>query len=101
MTPYIGSILDRYLDPISEEVFRKVQSCDQLGFIKDISYLMGAVERGECQRWALDRKETCFGVSFDGKAAFPSVNRNIQLWELYSVGERGKYSSTVVISTRT
>ena len=102
VTPYIGSILDRYLDPISEEVFRKVQSCDQLGFTKDISYLMGAVERGECQRWALDRKETCFGVSFDGKAAFPSVDRNIQLRELYSVGERGKvlqYSRNIYQNT--
>ena len=33
---------------------------------------MGAVLRGECQRWALDMKQTCFGVSFDGKAAFPA-----------------------------
>ena len=63
---------------------------------------MGAVERGECQRWALDRKETCFGVSFDGKAAFPSVDRNIQLRELYSVGERGKvlqYSRNIYQNT--
>ena len=39
---------------------------------------MGAVLRGECQGWALDTKQTCFGVSFDGKAAFPSVDRDIQ-----------------------
>ena len=52
---------------------------------------MGAVERGECQRWALDNKLTCFGVSFDGQAAFPSVDRDIQVRELYSVGERGDY----------
>ena len=52
---------------------------------------MGAVLRGECQRWALDKKLTCFGVSFDGQAAFPSVDRDIQVRELYSVGERGDY----------
>ena len=52
---------------------------------------MRAVLRGECQRWALDKKLTCFGVSFDGQAAFTSVDRDIQVRELYSVGERGDY----------
>ena len=89
MTPQIGSILDRYIDPIAEGIFRPVQSPDQYGFTKNISYLMGAVLRGECQRWALDNKQTCFGVSFDGKAAFPSVDRDIQVRELYSCGESG------------
>ena len=91
VTPQIGGILDRYIDPVAEEIFRNVQSPEQFGFTKDISYLMGAVERGECQRWALDNKLTCFGVSFDGQAAFPSVDRDIQVRELYAVGERGDY----------
>ena len=34
---------------------------------------------------------TCFGVSLDGEAAFPSVDREIQVRELYAVGERGDY----------
>ena len=89
VTPQIGSILDRYIDPIAERLFRPIQSPDQYGFTKNISYLMGAVLRGECQRWALDTKQTCFGVSFDGKAAFPSVDRDIQVRELYSCGESG------------
>ena len=89
VTPQIGSVLDRYIDPLAEEIFRPVQSSDQYGFTKDISYLMAAVLRGECQRWALDKKQTCFGVSFDGKAAFPSVDRDIQVRELYSCGETG------------
>ena len=89
VTPQIGSILDRFIDPIAEGIFRPVQSPDQYGFTKDISYLMGAVLRGECQRWALDTKQTCFGVSFDGKAAFPSVDRDIQVRELYTCGESG------------
>ena len=89
VTPQIGSILDRYIDPIAENIFLKIQSSDQLGFTKGLSYLMAAVERGECQRFALDTKQTCFGVSFDGKAAFPSVDREIQVRELHTCGENG------------
>ena len=91
VTPQLGGILDRYIHPVAENIFLKVQSSDQYGFTKDLSYLMGAIERGECQRWALDNKTTCFGVSFDGQAAFPSVDRDIQVRELYTVGERGDY----------
>ena len=102
VTPQIGSILDRYIDPMAEEVFRPVQSSEQYGFTKNISYLMAAVLRGECQRWALDTKQTCFGVSFDGKAAFPSVDRDIQVRELFSCGESGdllKYSRNTYDNT--
>ena len=89
VTPQIGSIIDRYIDPIAENIFPKVQSPDQHGFTKGLSYLMGALERGECQRHALDNKQTCFGISFDGQAAFPSVDRDIQIRELHSCGESG------------
>ena len=91
VTPQLGNILDRFIDPVAEKIFMNVQSPEQLGFTKNISYLLGAVIRGECQRWAIDRKVTCFGVTFDGKAAFPSVNREIQVRELFSVGETGDY----------
>ena len=102
VTPQIGSILDRYIDPMAEDIFRTVQSSDQLGFTGNMSYLMAAVERGECQRHALDTKQTCFGVSFDGQAAFPSVDRNIQVRELYACGETGdllKYSNNTYQNT--
>ena len=89
VTPQIGAILDRYIDPMAERLFKRVQSPDQLGFTANLSYLMAAVLRGECQRWAVDHKLTCFGVSLDGEAAFPSVDREIQVRELYSAGERG------------
>ena len=39
----------------------------------------------------MDWKQTCFGVSLDGEAAFPSVERDIQIRELYTVGERGDF----------
>ena len=50
VTPQLGSILDRYLDPLAEEIFSHVQSPDQYGFTKNLSYLMASVLRGECQR---------------------------------------------------
>ena len=102
VTPQIGAIIDRYIDPIAEAIFLPSQSPDQYGFTRNVSYLMCAVLRGECQRWALDRKLTCFGVSFDGKAAFPSVDRDIQVRELYSSGESGKlleYSRNIYKNT--
>ena len=102
VTPQIGSILDRFVDPIAEEIFLPVQSGDQYGFTKNISYLMGAVLRGECQRWAIDTKQTCFGVSFDGQTAFISVDRDIQIRELYSCGEAGdilEYSRNTYLNT--
>ena len=89
VTPIIGSILDRYLDPLCERILRPIQSSEQFGFTRNISYLQASVLRGECQRWALDHKMTCYGVSLDGEAAFPSVDRDILVRELYSVGERG------------
>ena len=91
VTPIIGAILDYHIEPKAESTFRQVQSPDQLGFTAGLSYLIAAVQRGECQRWAIDKKLTCFGVSLDGEAAFPSVERDIQIRELYSTGERGDY----------
>ena len=45
---------------------------------------------------------TCFGVSLDGESAFPSVERNIQIRELYTAGERGdllRYSKNTYKNT--
>ena len=102
VTPILGAIIDYYLDPKAEAVFRPSQSPDQLGFTAGISFLLAAIQRGECQRWAIDRKQTCFGVSLDGEAAFPSVERDIQVRELYAIGERGdilEYSSNTYKNT--
>ena len=102
VTPILGAIIDYYVDPIAESLFRKVQSPDQLGFTAGLSYLMAAVQRGECQRWAVDTKQLCFGVSLDGESAFPSVERDILVRELYSAGERGtllEYSNNTYQNT--
>ena len=71
VTPIIGAIVDYYLDPKAEAIFRPSQSPDQLGFTAGVSYLLAAIQLGECQRWAIDQKKTCFGVSLDGEAFFP------------------------------
>ena len=89
VTPQIGGILDRYINPDARALFRLVQDPGQYGFTEEMSYLLASVERGECQHWAVDHKISCFGVSLDGEAAFPSVERQIQIRELYSTGERG------------
>ena len=50
----------------------------------------------------MDQKLTCFGVSLDGESAFPSVERNIQVRELYCNGERGdllEYSNNTYKNT--
>ena len=102
VTPHIGAILDRYLNPIARDHLKAVQNSGQYGFTEGISYLMAAVERGECQRWALDNKMTCYGISLDGEAAFPSVEREILLSELNHIGEKGdflRYSKNVYENT--
>ena len=102
VSPIIGALIDYYIDPKAEAIFRPKQSPDQLGFTSGISYLLAAIQRGECQRWAIDQKETCFGVSLDGEAAFPSVERDIQVRELYSIGETGdilSYSRNTYMNT--
>ena len=91
VTPQLGGILDRYINPVARNQFRKLQNKSQYGFTEGVSYLLASVERGECQRWALDHKLTCYGISLDGEAAFPSVEREILVRELYATGERGDY----------
>ena len=43
VTPIIGAIIDYYVDPVAESIFRQVQSADQLGFASVLSYFMAAV----------------------------------------------------------
>ena len=55
VTPILGAIIDYYIDPKAEAIFRPVQSHDQLGFTSGISYLLASVQRGDCQWWAIDQ----------------------------------------------
>ena len=91
VTPILGAIIDYCINPVGEQIFRPHQSKDQLGFTSGVSYLLAAIKRGECQRWALEKKLTCFDVSLDGEVAFPSMERDIKICELYANGDRGDY----------
>ena len=69
-TTILGAIIDYYIDPKAVAFFCPHQCADQLGFTSEISYFLAAIQRGECQRWAIDQKETCLisvQYSFDPK----------------------------------
>ena len=78
VTPLIGRLLDEYLRPVKVGLTRGEQSNNQYGFTEKISYLMGALQRHEVEKFCIDNKVTFFGCSLDGESAFEVVDRRIQ-----------------------
>ena len=76
--PLIGRLIDEYIRPIATQLSRPLQSNNQYGFTEDITYLMGALQRHEAQKYCIDSKKTFFGCSLDGDSAFEVVCRKIQ-----------------------
>ena len=68
-----------------------MQNCNQYGFTETVSYMMGALQRHEVEKYCIDMKKTFFGCSLDGDSAFEVVDRTIQTRELYCAGETGQY----------
>ena len=68
-----------------------MQNINQYGFTESVSYLMGAVQRHQVEKFCIAMKKTYFGCSLDGDSAFEVVNRFIQTCELYCAGETGQY----------
>ena len=91
VTPLFGRIIDEYMRPDLINIVQPVQNHNQYGFTETVSYLMGALQRHEVEKYCIDMKRTYFGCSLDGDSAFEVVNRNIQTRELYCAGERGQY----------
>ena len=91
VTPLIGRLLDEYLRPVKINLTREQQSINQYGFSEHITYMMGALQRHEVEKYCIDNKMTFFGCSLDGESAFEVVDRTIQLRELYCAGEKGEY----------
>ena len=91
VTPLIGRLLDEYLRPVKINLTRHQQNINQYGFSENITYMMGALQRHEVEKFCMDNKMTFFGCSLDGESAFEVVDRTIQLRELYCAGETGQY----------
>ena len=90
--PQIGRIIDEHIRPMAVQLSKPLQSSNQYGFTENITYLMGALQRHEAQKYCIDTKKTFFGCSLDGDSAFEVVCRTIQQRELYFAGESGQLS---------
>ena len=88
--PLICRLIDEYIRPFALVLSKDLQSSNQYGFTEQISYLLGALQRHEAQKFCIDTKLTFFGCSLDGDSAFEVVCRPIQRRELYFAGESGQ-----------
>ena len=91
VTPLIGRCLDEYLRPNLSQILKPLQNTSQYGFTENVTYMMGALQRHEVEKYCIDSKRTFFGCSLDGDSAFEVVNREILTRELYCAGEKGQY----------
>ena len=91
VTPIFTRLIDEFARPHILSIIRNILNSSQYGFTKDMSYLMGALQRHECEMYCLDMKRICFSCSLDGDSAFKVVNRVIQTRELYMSGIEGDY----------
>ena len=63
VTPLIGRLLDEYLRPVKVSLTRGQQNINQYGFSENITYMMGALQRHEVEKYCIDNKITFFGCS--------------------------------------
>ena len=90
VAPLLGRLLHEHLRPIKIRMTKTTQNMNQYGFTEGITYMMGALQRHEVEKFCQDNKMTFFGCSLDGESAFEVVDRTIQLRELYCAGQRGE-----------
>ena len=91
VTPLIGRLIDEFTRPVSVKNTKPHQDINQYGFSEGITYMMGALQRHETEKFCIDMKKTFYGCSLDGESAFEVVDRNIQTRELYCAGITGQY----------
>ena len=58
VTVLFGRIIDEYLSPQFVSITRPNQNLNQYGFTQNISYLMAALQRHECEKYCIDIKKT-------------------------------------------
>ena len=90
VTPLIGRLLDEFTRPAAVRNSSPFQSINQYGITEGITYMMGALQRHETEKYCINMKITLFGCSLDGESAFEVVDRKIQTRELYCSGITGK-----------
>ena len=95
VTPLLARIIDEYLRPATVVISRPMQDKNQYGFTEDMSYLLGAIQRYECQKHAQDTKANCFTCTLDGDSAFEVVDRTIQKREIFSEGEEFPWITSI------
>ena len=59
VTPILARLLDEHIRPHIVSVINDVQNTSQYGFTENMTYLMGALQRHECEKFCLDMKKTC------------------------------------------
>ena len=91
VTPLLGRCVDEFIRPNLVKITKPIQNNSQYGFTEKVTYMMGALQRHEVEKFCIDTKKTFFGCSLDGDSAFEVVNRSIQTRELYCAGELGQY----------
>ena len=91
VSPLLGRCVEEFIRPNLIKITKPIQNSSQYGFTENVTYLMGALQRHEVEKFCIDNKKTFFGCSLDGESAFEVVNRTIQTRELYCAGERGQY----------
>ena len=80
----LGRLIDEHIRPTFIVTTKPIQNPSQYGFTENVTYLMGALQRHECEKYCLD-------CSLDGDSVFEVVNREIQTRELYMAGVKGDY----------
>ena len=74
VTPLFGRIIDEHMRPTLVNIVRPMQNINQYGFTETVSYLMGALQRHEVEKYCVDMKKTFVGCSLDGDSAFEVVS---------------------------
>jgi hypothetical protein len=77
VTPLIGRLLDEFTRPVSVRNMKPFQNMNQYGFSEGITYMMGALQRHETEKFCREMKISFSGCRLDGESAFEGVDRQI------------------------
>ena len=66
VTPLFVCLLDEYIRPALVKIVQPMQNINQYGFTEKVTYLMGAVQTHEVEKYCINKKKTLFGCSLDG-----------------------------------